>query len=150
VLTKRELQEFNRQQLDIWFEGQLVIGNRLEFRDGLFSGSDIVPLIPSEFSGTLHLGNCHSTLVQRILSAPRYRVVAGDEKVTPLTFIELYTTTVSLLCETDLSYIDLWIKVLTDLRGKEPGGRIHRHPPIGIRRLFDGINSLITGRARDG
>jgi hypothetical protein len=118
ALTTLELCEYNRHQLDIWFAGRLIAGNRLELRDGLLAADDVAALVPDDFAGCLHLANCHSSLLQRTLASPLRRVLAQEDILLPRVFFEIYRAVVSLLGSDGHSYPDLWLSILKDLRGR--------------------------------
>jgi len=116
ALTPLELWEYNRQQLDVWFSGRLIAGNRLELRDGLFTADEVATLVPGDFEGCLHLANCHSSLLQQTLSSPLRRVLAHEEILLPRIFFEIYRAVVSLLDSDRPRYPDMWLQILTDVR----------------------------------
>jgi hypothetical protein len=139
ALTQLELREYNRRQLDIWFSGKLVAGNRLELRDGLFTADEIAGLVPNDFAGCLHLANCHSSLLQRTLSSPLRRILAQEDILLPRIFFEVYRTVVSLLGRDRPSYPDLWLSILESMRdvrfGDEHEGWLARMRQIAKRFL---------------
>jgi len=119
-LMRQELSELNRRAIDTWLAGTMISGNRLELRDGLFSPTQVADFGFSEFSGCIHLGNCHSAILQRALASPSRRVLGNEEILLPLTFFEVYSTVVGLLRPERPSYPELWLEVLERLRGAEP------------------------------
>lgn len=116
ALTELEFLEHNRQQLDVWFEGLLHPGNRLELRDGLFEPSRLAALIPPDYTGTIHVALCASALLQRSISGTRWRVLANEEIIAPLPTLETYRTVIETMAETPLGYAEAWLQILTQLK----------------------------------
>jgi hypothetical protein len=119
ALTELEFLEFNRQQLDVWFEGLLYPGNRLELRDGLFEPSQLAGLIPLDYAGIIHVALCNSALMQRSISNARWRVLANEATVAPLPTLEVYRAVIETMAETGLGYADTWLRILTELRNAD-------------------------------
>jgi hypothetical protein len=119
-LMPQELYELNRQAVDNWLAEAMIPGNRLELRDGLFFPKQVAELGFSDFAGCVHLGNCHSTILQRTLTSPRCRVLGNEEISLPLPFFEVYRTVVGLLGAGRPSYPELWLDVIESVRGAEP------------------------------
>jgi hypothetical protein len=132
ALTELEFLELNRQQLDVWFEGLLYPGNRLELRDGLFEPSRLAALIPSDYTGTIHVALCTSALLQRSISGRQWRVLANEKTVAPLVTLEVYRTVIETVAETPLSYAEAWLKILTQLKTADltSGGDAVPHGPL--------------------
>ena len=63
TLSRSELYEANRHQIDLWFCEKIITGNRLELRDGLSTAKQIREAISEQFSGLIHLYNCNSSLI---------------------------------------------------------------------------------------
>jgi len=119
ALTELEFLEFNRRQLDVWFEDLLYPGNRLELRDGLLEPSQMAALIPPDYAGTIHVALCNSALMQRSISGARWRVLANEATVAPLLTLEVYRTVIETMAETRLAYADTWLRILTELRSAD-------------------------------
>jgi len=119
ALTELEFLEFNRPQLDVWFEDLLYPGNRLELRDGLLEPSQMAALIPPDYAGTIHVALCNSALMQRSISGARWRVLANEATVAPLLTLEVYRTVIETMAETRLAYADTWLRILTELRSAD-------------------------------
>jgi hypothetical protein len=78
--------------------------------------------------------------------------MAGEAPVAPLAFIELYARVADLLKKTkDYSYRDLWMKVLKDLRGREPM-RLSLSSSMWsqIREVIESAGSFIVRRPHNG
>jgi hypothetical protein len=149
ALTELEFLEFNRQQLDVWFEGLLYPGNRLELRDGLFEPSQLAALIPPDYSGTIHLALCNSALMQRSISNARWRVLANETIIAPLPTLSVYRTVIETMAETRLAYADTWLRILTELRNADltsGGDDAVRHGPLAW--LFSRTKRML-GRGGD-
>jgi hypothetical protein len=118
MLLPLEREEFNRQQLDAWFEELIVPGNRIELQDGLLTETEFAELIPANFVGTIHAANCHSVLLERCITTPTRRVLASEDVLPPLMVLELYLTVVRMLRNSEVPYEELWLTVLDGLKGR--------------------------------
>jgi hypothetical protein len=119
MLLPLEREEFNRQQLDAWFEELIIPGNRIELQDGLLTETEFAELIPAHFVGTIHAANCHSVLLERCITTPTRRVLATQDVLPPLMVLELYLSVVRMLPNSDVPYEQLWLAVLDGLKGQE-------------------------------
>jgi hypothetical protein len=119
MLLPLEREEFNRQQLDAWFEELIIPGNRIELQDGLLTETEFAELIPADFVGTIHAANCHSVLLERCITTPTRRVLATQDVLPPLMVLELYLSVVRMLPNSDVPYEQLWLAVLDGLKGQE-------------------------------
>jgi hypothetical protein len=147
AFTELEFLEFNRQQLDVWFEGLLYPGNRLELRDGLFEPSQLAALIPPDYAGTIHVALCNSALMQRSISDPRWRVLANKAIIAPLPTLAVYRTVIETMAETRLGYADTWLTILTELRNADLTGDGNAVPHGPLAWLISRTKRLL---GRDG